>query len=141
MHVIVRKVDTSRSEVRADLNRLQKSCLPCDEPCNTDEGTWWIAYYNDMAVGFGGVVRSAQWHGTGYMCRAGVMHIARGKGLQKKLIRARIRYARKVGWTHLVTDTTDNHPSANSLISCGFKMYDPRSPWAYKQSCYWIKKL
>ena len=141
MHVVIRRVDPSRNEVRADLDRLQKVCLPSDQPCDVDEGAWWLAYYNDMAVGFAGVIKSSQWHGTGYMCRAGVMYVARGKGIQKRLIKARMAYGKKAGWTHLVTDTRDNPQSANSLIACGFKMYEPRNPWAYKESCYWIKKL
>jgi hypothetical protein len=40
-----------------------------------------------------------------------------------------------------ITDTTDNVVSANSLISEGFKMFDPTEPWAHSTSLYWRKPL
>ena len=53
------------------------------------------------------------------LCRSGVIKSFRGKGIQKKLIRSRERFSRTLGWKWLITDTTDNPPSSNSLISCG----------------------
>jgi GNAT superfamily N-acetyltransferase len=79
--------------------------------------------------------------GTGYLCRAGVLESHRGRGLQKRLIRVRERKARKLGWTHVVTDTYENPASANSLIKCGFRSYLPRNPWGAKGVAYWIKRL
>jgi len=141
MQVVIKRVNPLNPVIAQALKKLQKSCLPCDTVYDVAEGWWWIGYYNDMPVAFAGLVKSSQWHGTGYLCRAGVLRVCQGHGVQKKLIKARMQYAKKLDFTHVVTDTRDNPASANSLISCGMKMYDPRSPWAYKESCYWIKKL
>jgi GNAT superfamily N-acetyltransferase len=65
----------------------------------------------------------------------------RGQGVQKRLIRARIRQARALGWNWLITDTYLNPASANSLIATGFKMYEPSQPWGAKQTLYWRLKL
>jgi hypothetical protein len=62
-------------------------------------------------------------------------------GLQKRLIRVRERMARELGWAWLITDTFQNPPSANSLISCGFKNFAPTKPWGFAGANYWRKKL
>ena len=92
-------------------------------------------------VGFAAMVPSSQWDGTGYLCRAGVVELFQGRGIQKKLIRARAQYAKSLRWTHLVSDTHRNPASANSLIRCGFKMYEPQYPWGARETLYWIRKL
>ena len=53
----------------------------------------------------------------------------------------RVDKARRLGWNWLITDTYDNPASSNSLISCGFKLYDPNVPWGTKGALYWRKKL
>ena len=65
----------------------------------------------------------------------------RGNNLQKKLLRKRIRLAKKMGYTKLLSSTfMDNYPSNNSLISCGFKLVEA---WADKSehSLYWAKEI
>jgi GNAT superfamily N-acetyltransferase len=82
-----------------------------------------------------------RWIDTGYLCRAGVLSGYRGHGIQKKLIRARIRQAKALGWNWLVTDTYLNPASSNSLIATGFKLFEPSKPWGATQTLYWRKKL
>ena len=142
MKFTVKQIDLRKNEYVTLLMYLQKQCLPGDKPMKIDRGHWWIAYTEDgKPVGFAGMVRSAQWIDTGYMCRAGVLPEYQGHGLQKKLIRVRIQKAKKLNWAWLITDTTDNPASANSLISMGFRMYTPSYPWAWKHSCYWRLKI
>ena len=64
----------------------------------------------------------------GYLYRAGVMPEHRGKGLKCRMIRVREAQARRNGYVACVTDVTDNIPSANSLIKCGYKLYRPSEP-------------
>jgi hypothetical protein len=64
-----------------------------------------------------------------------------GHGLQKRLIQARVKQARKLGWNWCITDTTNNPASANSLINAGFKIYTPGQPWSYKNAIYWKYKV
>jgi len=126
---------------KATLTHLQKKCLPHDEPYDISKGWWWIAYDENKPVAFAGLVRSSSWSDCGYLCRAGVLASHRGKGLQKKLIRIRTKKAKKLGYKWLISDTRDNHPSANSLASLGFKMFTPTNPWGYNDTLYWRKRL
>lgn len=131
-------VDIRVPENKTLLMYLQYKCLPYDTPMEIDRGHWWIAYTEDgKPVAFAGLVRSHQWVNAGYMCRAGVLKNYQGHGLQKRLIQARIRKSRSLNWEWLVTDTTDNPASSNSLISMGFKLYQPSNPWANENSLYW----
>lgn len=136
----IRRIDNKRPEVQQLLKRLQKVCLPDDRVFNTDQGYWWVAYHDVETIAFAGMVPSSNWTDVGYLCRAGVVPDHRGRGLQKRLIRARMQSAKRIGWRWLITDTRSPE-SANSLISCGFKMYQPSNPWAYRDSCYWRKEL
>lgn len=120
---------------------LQVVCLPSDAPYDISRGYWWIAYDEDTPCAFAGLVASSRWCDTGYLCRAGVLPTHRGNGIQKKLIRARVRKARKLGWNWLITDTYHNPASANSLIAEGFKMFEPTIPWGAKGTLYWRLNL
>ena len=64
-----------------------------------------------------------------------------GHGLQLRLINARLRKAKELGWAWCITDTTDNPASANSLINAGFKLYTPANPWGFARALYWKRKL
>lgn len=140
MTIVIREVSG------ADLNRinvLQSIILPSDRPYSTSVGWWWLATDTETGVdvGFCGMVQSAQWIDAVYLCRAGVRACARGKGLQKRLIRVRERKARSLGFRYAVTDTYRNPASANSLIACGFRSYIPRNAWAHENCNYWRKTL
>jgi GNAT superfamily N-acetyltransferase len=137
----IKHIDTSVQANIDVLNKLQKECLPYDKPYKLSEGDWWVAYQDSKPIAFAGLVRSARWTDTGYLCRSGVIRSARGRGVQKRLIRVRQTYAKKLGWSWLITDTYYNPASSNSLISCGFKLYDPSVPWGAKGTLYWRKKL
>lgn len=137
MKISIRNVDPSKAAIATTLKYLQKKCLPYDEPYDTAQGWWWIAYDEGKPVGFAGLVRAISWFDCGYFCRAGVLSNYRGQGIQKALIQARLRKAKKVGYRWVITDTRDNNPSANSLISQGFKIYSPTKPWGYDDTLYW----
>lgn len=141
MGYAINLVDRTKPEVLRILKKLHNSCLPGDKPYEFKDGYWWLVTYKGVAVGFCGMEASSRWEKTGYFCRAGVAKEHRGRGLHNRLIQVRLRYARRLGWTHCVSDTRDNPPSANNLIKAGFKMYQPRYPWGWDDACYWIKKL
>lgn len=104
-------------------------------------GWWWILTQDGVPVGFAGMAPSVRWSDVVYLCRSAVMPGGRGKGLQKRLIRVRLAKAKKVGMNWAITDTRRNPASANSLITCGFRMYQPQHPWSFKDACYWKKEL
>ena len=137
---MLKRVDIRKQSSQDKLSRLQKICLPYDQPIDTNFGSWWIASEDGVDIGFAGLVRTVSWTDCGYLCRAGVVPTARGQGLQKKFINVRVRQAKALGWNWVVTDTRLNPASANSLISCGFKMFEPTKPWGCKDTLYWRKK-
>jgi len=138
---MIKRVDIRKESVQDKLSALQKICLPHDHPYDTNFGSWWIATENGVDIGFAGLVRTVSWSDCGYLCRAGVVPNSRGQGLQKKLIHVRVRQAKALGWNWVVTDTTDNLASANSLIATGFKLFQPTKPWGFKNTLYWRRKL
>ncbi len=138
----IRKIDLRNSADVTVINHLQKKILPEDRPYKPDHGHWWIAYAEDgKPVAFAGLVRSIRFSDAGYLCRAGVLDAFTGHGLQTKLIKARLAQAKKLGWNWVLTDTTDNPASANSLIKAGFRIYTPSEPWSFKHSIYWKYKI
>lgn len=106
-----------------------------------ESGHWWIAWLKDRAAGFCGLKISQGTPGTAYLHRVGVLAPYRGNGLQLRLIRVREALAREFGMQRMVTDTTDNIASANSLMACGYRLYTPEGPWSFSNSLYWQKAL
>lgn len=142
MKYVIRQANTLDPEIEQLLIRMQRECLPGDSPLHPIIGFWWIAYTEDgQPAAFASMKPSMRWQETGYLSRSGVLEQHRGRGLQKRLIRVRIRKARQLGWQWLLSDTSDNPQSANSLIACGFRMYAPSQPYGLKTSIYWRKKL
>jgi hypothetical protein len=41
----------------------------------------------------------------------------------------------------MVSDTTDNVPSANNFIAADWKLFEPEFPWAFSNTLYWRKDL
>lgn len=121
------------------LKRMQEICLPGDRPLPPGLRWWWIARHNGNPAGF----CALEWSDvdTGYLARAGVLPEYRGQGLQKRLIKVREAKARKEHMPALVSDTCNAPASANSLIACGFRMFQPSDPWGLPKSVYWRKIL
>lgn len=126
---------------RLVITKLQKLCLPDDEPYFPNNGWWWLGTDNKQVAAFCLLTPSSQWSDTVYLARSGVLPAWRGKGLQKRMINLREKFARTKGYSWIISDTTDNVPSANSLISRGYKLYCPRKPWGVDLTLYWRKKL
>lgn len=125
------------------LTGAQVAILSTDAPCDPAIGHWFVAVdvASDQTAGFAQLKVSAL-PGYGYLSRSGVYESHRGQGIQARLIRARERKARKLGLTHMVCDTSNNnHASSNSLIRCGYKLYEPKERWAFADGLYWIKRL
>lgn len=137
----IRQVNTLFAKYIEQLTDLHKQCFPADDMPEFTKGYWWIAYDDNKPVGFCGLTHVQSWDSAGYLSRGGVIATHRGKGLQRKFINVRIRKARKVGWTWLISATRDNIPSSNNLIKCGFKLYDPQKEWLANHALYWIRKV
>lgn len=134
--------DEARNEVR----RLDRILFSEDHEIKADGCWWWIIEEKGEGIAFAGLRPCQVAHNAGlaYLIRAGVRRTHRGRGLQRQLIRARIRMAKRHGFNELVTYVMAyNVASANNLISCGFKLYRPANPedWGGKTALYFRKPL
>lgn len=139
------QVDTEEDEVvefLAELHQLTFGGLAAPVP-DWENGYWWLGWELRSAVpaAFCGLTQSTLGPRVGYLKRAGVIHGHYGNGLQRRMIRMRERKARSLGFISLVTDTTENHVSANNLIAEGYRLWAPEVLWAWEHSLYWRKYL
>jgi GNAT superfamily N-acetyltransferase len=139
----IRQVDALQPHWRDLLKEMHHACFREEEfhPALFETGYWWIATVNEVPAAFAGLHHSVRWSDAGYLVRVAVLPHARGRGLQKRLIRVRASKARRLGMNWLLTDTRRNPASANSLIEQGFRMYQPQRPWGLRDSCYWRKRI
>lgn len=141
MKITYRQIDASDPDNKQLLKVMQKACLPADGLYFPEDGVWWVAYHADLAVGFSCLSPSQQLEDGIYLGRCGVGKAYRGRGIQRQMIRLRVQWARRHGYKWAVSDTTDNVPSANNLISCGFRLYTPKIPYSFARALYWRKRL
>lgn len=127
------------TKYQAILTNLQEICFesPSDRR-QLGDSYWWLAYRNKKPVGFAGLKPDK--YGNGFLCLAGVVPEARGHGIHRRMITARVKFGRQLGLKRLYTYTKLNPASANSLIAAGFRAYLPPSMWAGDAS-YWQKGL
>ena len=122
------------------VSTLQGRVLTRTDRKPLQDAEWWLAAVGGVSVGFGGLKLTGE--GTAFLCLSGVLRKYRGSGIQKRLIRVRERFARRSGCVVVYTYTTrDNAPSANSLISSGFRLYEPQYAWVGRDVLYWQKSL
>lgn len=101
-----------------------------------DDVVWWLAYAEGVEhpVGFCGMNLSNKYE-TSFV-RAGVLLEWRGQGLQKMMIRARLGYAKRHGYTKVHTYVWGgNVASTKALLSCGFV---PHKASQSKRDGLWI---
>jgi GNAT superfamily N-acetyltransferase len=144
----IREVDATEEHYHEELTNLHDlTFFDTSIRADFERGYWWLVTDMDdwampyKAVAFCGFTFALHTPGAGYLKRAGVLKAYRGQGLQRRLITVRERKARTLGLTTMLTDTTENPPSANSLISAGYKTFEPAYRWAFQHSIYWKKDL
>jgi GNAT superfamily N-acetyltransferase len=138
-HIV--RVDGDDEGISSTLTRLHEATFGNTAPIpHFNVGWWWLVKHEGKPVGFCGL-RAADDKKVGYLKRAGVLHEARGQGLQRRMIHVRERHARREGMVLMLTDTTDNPASANTLMSAGYRLYKPEYRWALPNALYWRKEL
>jgi len=98
---------------------------------------WWVIISGNKIIAYCGC---AFIEGICLFVRAWVHKDYRGQGLQKKMIKLRVKSAYDCHIAITYT-TADNPPSANSLISQGFKLYLPEYAYGGKEMLYFQKEL
>jgi len=98
---------------------------------------WWVITSGNKIIAYCGCLFAEN---ICIFVRAWVQKVYRGQGLQKKMIKLRLKSAFdcKVAITYT---TVDNYPSANNLISQGFKLFSPEYAYAGRQMLYFQKIL
>jgi len=136
----IREVDTQDDDTADTLVELHQLTFFSGAPIpDFDHGHWWIAFRDKVPAAFAGMVPSIYVGNAGYFCRVGVLQEHCGHRLQLRLMRALERRARRNGWSSVVSDTTDNHFSANNFIGAGYRLFRPQAPWAWPHTLYWRK--
>lgn len=140
----IREVDASDDEIAEiihEFNRASELKFPklIDDELEGVNCFWWLAYLDQEPVAFSGMVPSRLYSNAGYLKRSGVLPEHRGNGLQLRFFKARENKARKIGWSMLISETvTSNVVSANNFIRAGYRLFEPKEPWA-RDSIYWKK--
>ena len=136
---VIEKVDPIKK--RKLLSSMHKACFP-EYPMIEPIGDWWLVKADSRPAAFCVLWQSIKIDHAGYLARAGVLEKYRGHGLQKRMIRLREREARRRHWKVLVSDSNrGNVASGNSLISCGYRMWNPPVAWGNENSIYWRREL
>lgn len=101
---------------------------------------WWVIMDEDRIIAYAALA-----YLTDRVClyvRAWVHKDYRGLGLQRRLIKHRIRHARQMKCKTIVTYTTNDNPaSGNNLFHCGFRQFLPEYKYAGKEMVYYRKIL
>ena len=138
----IREVEATDEDVADTLGELHQLTFLDSAPVPAfDQGHWWLAFRGNMPVAFAGVVPSTHVFGAGYFCRVGVLGAHCGHRLQLRLMRAMEARARVNGWSSIVSDTTDNLPSANNFIRACYRLFAPVHPWAWPNTLDWRKNM
>jgi hypothetical protein len=105
------------------------------------KGHWWLAYHRTEPVAFAGIITSTHVFNAGYFCRVGVLGKHCGHRLRLRLMRAMEARARLNGWGSIISDTRDNVHLANKFIRAGYRLFRPKTPWAWPNRLYWCKDV
>ena len=122
------------------ITRMNKQCFDGYDVFETVTGVFFVATVDGKPAGFASVRRMND--GVYELTRAGVVPKHRRKGIQRKLIQARIRWAKRNNVDVLVTYTRlDNFASMSNLLKCGFKFHAPEVPWEGTGLMYFRKEI
>jgi len=133
------------ASVQKEVVRLDKIIFAGSPKVDLKDSWWWIARDDDGKAIAYAAMRAAVMDchkDMAYMVRSGVLKAHRGNGIQKKLIKSRINMATRMGFKAIVTYAMDwNLASANSLITCGFKLYAPPVKYVGSDVYYFRKRF
>lgn len=119
---------------------LDAKLFPHDKPVVLEGAAWWIARLDGEPVGYAGAGLDER--GNCYLLRCGVLESARGRGLQRRFIQARLVWGLEQGADYAYTYTlVDRVHSGNNLARSGFRLYRPDSLFVGDDVNYWKKDL
>lgn len=120
-----------RTEDLDDVRELHNLTFPLDEWVGDDREFWIVRDADGQGVGFCAAMYQPSSNCVA-LDRAGVIDTAHGAGLQKRMIRARLRWARSLGATGAIAYCAlRNYQSIANLLKCGFRFYSSETPSDY----------
>ena len=123
---------------RSELEEINKVIFPESDPPYW-RGQWWLILEEKEIVGYAG---ATYWEPDRrvFLSRVGVLPAFRGKGTQRKAIRVRERWAKEIGALGCYTYVAPwNLASANSLISEGYRLWEPLKKFGVEGALYFAK--
>jgi len=99
---------------------------------------WWVVVDARKIIAYCGCLYS---EGICIFIRAWVNARYRGKGIQSRMIKVRLKTAKQYCYTAITYTTHNNVHSANNLFKNGFKMYIPQQKYVGKEMIYFRKDL
>jgi GNAT superfamily N-acetyltransferase len=99
---------------------------------------WWVILDQGEIVAYCGSIYSK---GICIFNRAWVKKSHRGQGIQRRMIKTRLKAASTFCHIAITYTTLDNFPSANNLIDCGFRLYLPEYSYGGSDKLYYQKLL
>lgn len=117
-----------RTSDRRTVEALHMLTMPGDE--FDLEGQLWLCHDDTGTPVAFCSARHLDTENLVFLSRAGVLPCANGHRLQRRMIQARLKWAREVGADCAITYTTyENHASIGNLLKSGFKFYMPARRW------------
>lgn len=124
------------------VSELDRKLFPDDDRLKfSPDSAYWLLWHNKKPVGFCVLspVEGKINQDTCYLSRSGILKDHQGKGLQRRMIQTRLRYAKEHGFDAVLTYTVVwNTPSLVNLLKCGFKTFEPAYRWA-GTAIYFVK--
>jgi ribosomal protein S18 acetylase RimI-like enzyme len=119
---------------------LDEICFPEEDPYVGEDVLHWVIWDVDKPVAYCSLRSTG--YGEIFMARSGVLPKYRGMGLHRRMIKHRIRYARRKSFKKIYTYAEHSNPaSINNLMRCGFQYYNPDYAFAGKEFLYFCRDL
>ncbi len=133
------KYTLSRTDNYELVRALHTICMPGDD--YDLDGQLWVVHDETYTPVAFCAARKLEGEPGVFLNRAGVLPCANGKGLQRRMIHARLRWCKEIGVQYAITYTLhSNHASIVNLLKCGFKFDTPAWRWA-GNAHYFVKDL
>jgi len=140
----VAKAHIRKTNDEVTVRRIYKDCFPGETSIELKDqrNQWWLLRVRGEEVGFCAARPASLSPRVCFFSLAGVLPKYRGYRLQVDLIRIRLKWARRNGFSRVITYTsTDNIPSARNLIRCGFTLFEPNFDWVEGRVWHFEKRL
>lgn len=114
-----------RSEDVEEVREAHTLAFPDDKWVGDDHEYWIARDARGAVAGFCSAIILPETNGV-FLSRAAVVKHARGAGLQRRMIRTRVTWAKRQGVKHVLTYVSNkNYLSMVNLLRCGFRFCNP----------------